>query len=497
MARKTIYLDSFCGMDTAAVVENGKICEFELERQNDDGLIGNIYKGRVCNVLNGMQAAFIDCGLERNCYISVENLFPNRNKYEGKEVDIPSMLDLHEGDEIMVQVLKPPVGNKGAKVTTCLSFVGKSLIYLPQTPFIGISRKIDDEELRKNLTFMAERLKRDNEGIIVRTAAPYANRTQLKDELTFHRNVCAKVLEEFPKAKVGALLHSEMPLPVRVLRDTISYNIDKIVVGNPALGERIQNINNLYPPRNRRSVVVHNTGRDMMHDLGLNKEIANIYAAKVPIENGANLVIERTEALTVIDVNTGKFVGNDSLEQTVYQTNIAAAREIARQVRLRNIGGIIVVDFIDMENVNHRNSLTLELEKALQDDKAKCRVLPMSEFGLIQFTRKRMGKSILDTFTKPCAYCKGEGHTRTNESILLSLRAKLLNALFEGNQSVYVDMNVDVANALLNWKEFAQDIFTRYPQAKVYIIPHRTYHEESFAVRCSTGDLPKNAVLLY
>ncbi len=500
MSRKTIYFDCFGGLDLAAVVENNKIREVDMERRVGEILVGSFFKGKVRNLLNGMQAAFIDCGLERNCYISAECLFPDRTRYEGGEIDIPSRLNLHVGDEIIVQVLKPPVGTKGAKVTTCLSFVGKSIIYMPETPFVGISRKIDDMELRKNLTFMAERLRTGDEGIIVRTAAPYSNRSQITDELAFHRNVYADIRKKFRTAPVGTLLHSDMPLPVRVLRDTLSLDIDKIVVGNAALGERIQTILKLYPLRSRRPVVVHDSGGDLFYEQGLTAEIAMMRSPKVPIDGGAYLIIEHTEALTVIDVNTGKFVGGDSLEQTVYQTNIAAAREIARQVQLRNIGGIVVVDFIDMTDANHRRNLVEELNNALRDDKAKCRVLPMSELGLVQFTRKRIGKSILDILTKPCRYCNGSGYARSAESVLLELRAKALELLNDGHGTLFADINFEIANRLTSWKEFVDDIKNRYPRARIYIVSHRTYHEETFTLRYDDSPavtVPDGAALLY
>ncbi len=499
MSRKTIYLDNYAGLDLAAVVEDDKICEFAIERREGENLVGNIYKGRVCNLLNGMQAAFIDCGLEKNCYISAECLFPDHTKYDG-EIDIPTRLNLKVGDEIIVQVVKPPIGNKGAKVTTCLSFVGKSIIYMPETSFIGISRKIRDEELRKNLIFTAGKLKRANEGIVLRTAAPYANRAQIEDELTFYRNLYENIKAKIEPTPPCSLVHSAIPLPVRILRDTLSQDIDKIYVGNDLLGERVKTIIEMYPPRSRRPLVVYKRGDDMFSETGISKAIAKLRSPRVDIEGGAYLIIERTEALTVIDVNTGKFVGGDSLEQTVYQTNIAAAREIARQVRLRNIGGIVVVDFIDMRNESHRASLVAELKKALDKDTSKCRVLPMSELGLVEFTRKRTGKSVLDVLTKPCPYCGGAGHTRTAESIILTVRGRLLNALEKGYRTVFVDLNVDTCAKIIEWREIVEDINQRYPQARVYLVPHRTYHEENFTVRYEEKQItatPDGAILLY
>lgn len=500
MARKSIYFDSQCGLASYAIAEEGKLKECAFEAEDNGNIVGNIYKGKVTNVLNGMQAAFINCGLEKNCYISVDGLCPDRSKYDGAEIDIPSTLNLNVGDEIMVQIVKPPVGKKGAKVTTNLSFVGKYTVYLPNTPFVGVSRKISDPELRKNLMFSAEREKKGNEGIIVRTAAPYAVRRDKLEEVNYYRKLYATVKSKFRTAAVGELLYSDSPLHMRVLRDNMVFDVEKIHVGTKALQESVSTILKLASPRNKIPVVLHDEGLDMYRTLGLHRQFLEMMQPKVELENGAYLVIEPTEALTVIDVNTGKFIGDDSLEHTVYYTNILAAREIARQVRLRNIGGIIVVDFIDMDDANHRKSLVEELEKALESDKAKCHVLPMSKFGLVEFTRKRIGPSTLSLMTKDCRYCRGAGYTRTHEFILFDLRAKLLELLSQGNHTVCIDMNFDLANKLVCWTEMVANVRALYPQARVYVTSHRTYHEETVTFRVEnspTVTLPEGTVLLY
>ncbi|MGN0813684.1 MAG: Rne/Rng family ribonuclease [Candidatus Coproplasma sp.] len=500
MSRKTLYFDSVCGTDSYAIVEDGKLNEFSYEPSDRPSIVGNIYKGKVTNVLNGMQAAFVNCGLERNCYISVEDLFPDHTKYDGKEVDIPTELKLNPGDEIMVQVVKAPVGKKGAKVTTNLSFVGKYTIYMPTTPFVGVSRKIADEELRKNLLYGAEKVKRGNEGLIVRTAAPYADRKEKLDELNYCRKLYQSVSAKFKSAAVGDLLYSDYPQYIRVLRDTMLFDVDKIHVGTPQLEKGVNEFIKLNPRGGRKPVILHDHGTDMFYSLGLAGQILSLTEPRVDLENGAYLIIEKTEALTVIDVNTGKFIGDDSLEHTVYCTNILAAREIARQVRLRNIAGIIVVDFIDMSNENHRKALVEELERALESDKAKCHVLPMSKIGLVEFTRKRVGTSIQSQLSRPCKHCNGSGHTRIPEFTLMDLRARLLDLLHKGNKAVCIDMNFEVANRLLNWKECIEDIKNSYPQARVYITAHRTFHEDAISFRVEnspTISLPEGTVLLY
>lgn len=494
MSKKTLYFDSFCGYYISAVTESGKIIDFNFEKRDTGVAVGNVYKGRVESVLPGMQAAFVNCGLKKNCYLSAGEFFPDRDKYFDSDLPVPDMPQLHVGDELLVQVVKLPAGAKGAKVTSHISIVGKSLIYMPKTPIIGVSRKISDAELRKNLTYAAKRLLDDWDGLVVRTAAPYAKRKQVEEEFSYLKNMYAEIEAAFPHAPVGALLYADFALPIRVLRDTLSSDIDSIVVGSEHLASLVENIVKLYPPRTQRPVILHNTGRDMMDELGISEQFLSITSPRVELENGAYLIIEHTEALTVIDVNTGRFTGDDSLEQTVYYTNILAAREIARQVRLRNIGGIVVVDFIDMETAAHREALVGELERALKDDKAKCRVSPMSKLGLVEFSRKRIGLSTLSQIVKPCKHCGGSGKTRTPEFIIVGLRARLLNMYAQGAGDIRIDMNNEIFARLMDWQEMREDLRAHAKGAKIYAVPHRTYNEEKINVKAAPFNVPYDAV---
>lgn len=491
MSLKTLYFDSFCGYNVSAVTEDGKICEFNFEKRQEGCAVGNVYKGRVEKILPGMHAAFINCGLKKNCYLSADDYYPEREALS----DIPrrELPELHEGDEIMVQVVKLPVGAKGARVSARLAIVGKSLIFMPDTPFIGVSRKISDPELRKNLVYSAERLKEPEEGLIVRTAAPYSKRNQIEEEYSYLKNLWRGINNTFPEAKVGQLLYTDFALPVRVLRDTLSGDIDSIVVGSQILLKVIEKIVNLYPPRTRRPVILHDTGRDMMDELGISKQFLEIISPRAELENGGYIIIEPTEALTVIDVNTGSFTGDDNLEQTVYYTNILAAREIARQVRLRNIGGIVVVDFIDMQLEEHKKALKEELEKALSADSAKCVVSPVSRLGLIEFSRKRTGISPLPLMVRPCRHCGGKGYTRTDEFLIIGLRANLLNLFSQGVESVRIDLNNELCAKLVEWKEMRRDLHA-HTKGQIYAVPHRTYHEEKIVIKPFPFNIPYDAV---
>lgn len=499
MQRK-IYFDSQYGIEAYALCEDGKLSDICVERAATGAVIGNIYKGRVTNVLNGMQAAFVDCGLERHCYLSAADIAADKSRPENGETDIPLTFNLHEGDEILVQVTKAAQGKKGAKVTTNLSFVGKYIVYLPTTPFVGISAKISDAELRKNLLFSAKKQLYEGEGIIVRTAAPYAVISDKKNEINYFRKLYKTLLSRFAEAPVGEILYSDSPLYMRVLRDLMLRGGDEIHVGNDELYDDVMALAlNYSVPQNVR-LIKHDPHTDLFYSEGISAQLNNVLSSKAELANGAYLIIDRTEALTVIDVNTGKFTGDDSLEQTVYRTNVLAAHEIARQINLRNLGGLFVVDFIDMNEENHRKAIVDELEKALRADKSKCRVLPMSKFGLVEFTRKRSGVAAADLLLKNCSACGSVGIMRSHESILMEFRARLLETLASGASAVCVDLNFEVANFLMSYTALKENVAKLYPQARVYIIFHRTYREDCMYFRRVDSPnfaLPEGTVLLY
>lgn len=497
---KKIYFDDQYGMQSYVLEEDGEICDCSLERSALGAALGNVYKGRVTDVLNGMQAAFIDCGLERHCYISVADMYADGKLPEGGEIDIPSALNLHEGDEILVQIIKTPQGKKGAKVTTNLSFVGKYIVYFPTTSVIGVSAKIADAELRKNLTYSAKSIVNDGEGIIVRTAAPYALRRVKLNEIDYYRKLYKNITERFKTAEVGELLYSDSPLHIRILRDLMLNAGDEIHVGSKELYDSVKEITSSYSTGANIEVILHDPHTDMMYSEGISEKLLKSMQSKIELKNGAYLVIDRTEALTVIDVNTGKFTGDDSLEQTVYYTNALATREIARIIKLRNLGGLFVVDFIDMTEENHRKAIVEELEKALKRDKGRCKVLPMSKFGLVEFSRKRTGAPTDDITLRTCKTCGGGGVFRSFESILCEFRARLLEMLGRGATTVFADLNFDVANTLMSYEAMKKNIAELYPLARVYVIFHRTYRDDCMYFReivSPVFSLPDGAVLLY
>ncbi len=499
--KKEWFMDRYCGEQFAALVENGRLTEFSCEKEPRTSCAGNIYKGKVVNVLSGMNAAFVNCGLARNCYLSMEETYTDYSKYDGTLGNANPTLDLKVGDEIIVQVTKPPRGTKGAKVTTHLSFVGKLIIYLPNTDFLGISRKITDEEVRAQLLDTAEKLRKNHdEGYIVRTQAPFASPKKLKAETEYLKKLYAEMAEFAKKAPVGALLYEDDDLPERVMRDCYGEEIQAIHVGDRDLYERLLQLAKLRGDIPERKIEFYAGERAMMKEYGISPLVYETAMPVVPLENGGSLVVEHTEALTVIDVNTGSYVGENNLEETVFAVNLAAAKEIARQARLRNIGGIVVVDFIDMAEEAHKEAVTEELKKHLAADKAKCNVLPMSELCLTQFTRKRVGREAYSYLEKTCPHCGGVGYVHEDIFVITRIRTALLDCFADGYNAATVELNARIMKKILDERVFTIEARTRWKTKRIYFIPHKTYKEDHFTVR---GDnervltLPKNAQILY
>ena len=501
--KKEWFFDRYCGQQFAALTEDGKLAEYAVEKEGHGEIVGNIYKGKVTNVLAGMNAAFISCGLQKNCYLSMEETYTDYTKYDGTPVRTDNKpLNLKVGDEIIVQVTKPPRGNKGAKVTTHLSFVGKCLIYLPNTDFLGISRKIVNETEREKLLKIADKMRGGNEkdGFIVRTQAPFATQKQLKVEAKYLKELCATTLEFAKNAPVGALLYEDEELPLRTLRDCFGDEISAIHVGDEELYQRLLKIIRIRKDIPERKLIKYTGERAMMKEYGITSLVYNASNPTVPLENGGYIVIEHTEAMTVIDVNTGSYIGDKNLEDTVFAVNLAAAKEIAMQVRFRNIGGIVVVDFIDMVDEAHKEAVTNELKLHLSKDKAKCNVLPMSELCITQFTRKRVGRNMLSFLVKPCACCEGKGHVHNDVFVITRLRASILDCFAEGYTSAIVELNEDIMKKILREGLFSIEAKNRWKDKRVYFIPHKTYKEECYTVRGETAtvlDLPDKAQILY
>ena len=483
--KKEWFLDRYCGQQFAALLENGQLAEFSAEDEPRVACVGNIYKGKVVNVVAGMNAAFIQCGLTRNCYLSTEDSYTDYTKYDGTMslMNVENH-DLKEGDEVIVQISQPERGNKGAKVTKNLSFVGKNLIYLPNTSFLGISRKITDEAQREKLLSTVEKMRdTQDEGFIIRTQATLATQKQLKTEADYLKKLHLSMQEKAKDAPIGTVLYEDEDLPVRIVRDSIGESVTAFHVGDEDLYQRLLSLIRLNGNISEKKLIKYNGERSMYKVYGITPLIYDAARPTVPLENGAHLVIEHTEAMTVIDVNTGSFTGKKNLKDTVLETNLVAAKEIARQMRLRNVGGIVAVDFIDMANEEDRIAVNEELKKYLALDNTKCNVLPMNELCVTTFTRKRVGNEVLAYLVKPCSSCSGMGHVHEDIFVITRIRAALLDCFADGNTVAVVDVNAHIMKKILHEKLFSIEMKGRWKDKQIYLIPHKTFKEDYFTVR--------------
>ncbi len=501
--KKEWFFDCYCGRQFVALLEDGKLAEFSSEKENDGEIVGNIYKGKVMNILTGMNVAFVACGLDRNCYLSLEESHDDYSKYDSAldKENTPSA-ELKVGDEILVQVTKPPRGNKGAKVTMDLSLVGKNLIYLPRTKFVGISRKITDEKTRERILAETNKLRdeKSGEGVIVRTQAPLASSRKLKREWQFLRKLWLDLLERAKTAPVGQVLHKDLDLPLRVVRDSLGEELVAIHVADKELYERLLQLIRMQKDIPERKLVLYDSDRSMYRGYGISEIIYDSVRPEVALDNGGYIVIDQTEAMTVVDVNTGSFVGENNHEQTVFEVNVEAAKEIARQVRLRNIGGLVVVDFIDMLDEAHKEKVTEVLRESLALDKAKCNVLPMSEFCLTQFTRKRVGNTSASYLIKTCPHCKGNGYVHSDFFVVSRIRSEILEVFANGFSSAIVELNDGLMQRILSEGLFSGEVNGKWKNRRVYLVPHRTYKDEYFTVRGDNAEvltLPDKAKILY
>jgi ribonuclease G len=414
----------------AAVVENGVLQELLLERANRRGLISNIYKGKVARVLPGMQAAFIDIGLDRTAFLHATDIVAP--PLDGAEIEAPRPENVRqlvsEGDEILVQVLKDPLGTKGARLTTYVTLPSRFLVYMPKGRGVGVSARIENESERQRLREAVQLFAEPGEGggWIVRTAAEDCGIEALRADMLFLRRLWDVVSSRGSRAEAGALVHEDLPLELRMLRDQLGQHVDRVLVDSPAAHARMVEFARTFMPDSAGRIELNGANRPIFDVYGIDEEINRALDRKVPLKSGGYLMIDQTEALTTIDVNTGAFVGHRNLEDTIFRTNLEAAVAIARQLRLRNLGGIIIVDFIDMQDEEHRRQVLQALEKALAADHAKTHVSAVSQLGLVEMTRKRIRESLEHLMCRACPTCEGRGYVKTAETVAYEIFREVL-----------------------------------------------------------------------
>ncbi|MBM96918.1 MAG: ribonuclease G [Oceanospirillaceae bacterium] len=406
------------------VVENGVLQEIFIERTNHRGIVGNIYKGKVARVLPGMQAAFVDIGLERAAFIHVGEL-------GAADSQTPINQLLHEGQSLVVQVTKDPIGAKGARLTTQLTIPSRYLVYMPGASHVGVSQRIEDDDERDRLKSLVASCM-DQEGLtgeagfILRTAAEGVGEDEILADTRYLRRLWRKLEERIAEFSPPAVVYDELPLFLRTLRDYARPGIDKILVDSRETYQRIQQFAQQYVPEMEENVTYYHGPRPIFELYSVEDEIQRALERNVPLKSGGYLVIDQTEAMTTIDVNTGGFVGRRNLEETIYKTNLEAATTIGRQLRLRNLGGIIILDFIDMTDSEHQRQVLRMLDKVLEKDHAKTKISGVSELGLVEMTRKRTRESLEHMLMEPCKACDGRGSVKTAETVCYEIFREIL-----------------------------------------------------------------------
>ncbi len=407
-----------------AVVENGAVQELHIERALERGLVGNVYLGKVVRVLPGMQSAFIDIGLERAAFLHVADLNP------GPKTDaplVPIERQVFEGQTLTVQVIKDAIGTKGARLSSQVSIAGRLLVFLPHDNHIGISQKIGSAELRESLRARVTALAADGGGgFILRTNAEEAGDEELADDIAYLRRTWATIRERALRQPPGTLLHQDLTLAERVLRDLANEQTAGIRIDSRMQFEALQRFGAEYTPGSVGKLELYRGERPIFDLFGIEEEIQRALARRVDLKSGGYLIIDQTEALTTIDVNTGGFVGARNFDDTIFKTNLEAAGAMARQLRLRNLGGIIIADFIDMTNEAHQQAVLAELKKQLARDRTRTTVSGFTQLGLVEMTRKRTRESLAHMLCEPCPTCQGRGQVKTARSVCYDILREIL-----------------------------------------------------------------------
>ncbi len=408
-----------------AVIENGVLQEVIIERTRERGMVGNIYKGEVCRVLPGMQAAFVDIGLPRAAFLHLSDLCSKELEKKGSE-NIEHYL--HEGQHILVQVLKDPLGSKGARITMEVSIPSRFQVYMPYGSCSGVSQRIECESERVRLRACLEAFREEHQcgGFIARTAAECVEEPILVADMLFLLKLWESIAEKISGAKPKQFIHKDLPLSVRTLRDLYKEGIDRVRVDSRETYHRLLEFAEVFVPE-IVPAIEHYTGECPVFDIyNVEDEIKKALERKVKLKSGGHLVFDQTEAMTTVDVNTGGYVGGRNLEETIFKTNLEAAQTIARQLRLRNLGGIIIIDFIDMNSEDHKKQVLKALERHLEKDRAKTKITEVSILGLVEMTRKRTRESLEHILCEPCCACGGRGVLKTPESICLEIFREII-----------------------------------------------------------------------
>lgn len=496
-----------------ALLDNHAAVEFYIDHKSDTDIVGNIYKGRVTRVLPGMQVAFVDIGLEKAGFLYVSDVdiidimeeheillnkketieedgeykeetgFPKKRRDSDRSYLIEDVLQ--EGQEILVQVSKNPIGTKGARITTYVTLPGRYLVFMPTIDHIGISRRIEGDSERKRLKKLIQEIRRPGVGYIVRTVGAGKDKIEFESDINFLAKLWTDIKSKAENSKIPALIYKDLDLIYRTLRDLFTQDIDQLIVDSPEVYERCLNFTESYMP-DRKSRVKLYEGKELIFDAyGLEMEIEKALGRKVWLKSGGNITIDQTEALVAIDVNTGKYVGKQDPEETILKTNLEAVKEIVCQLRLRNIGGLIVIDFIDMGRAISKEKVYQALEQALKTDRSRTNILKISELGLVEMSRQRVRESIMDILCQPCSYCDGKGSIKSSKTICYEVFNGIQRAIGTSSSNkkrILVNVHPQVADLLLGGESIHLDRMERKLDKKIIVKADYDMHQEQYQI---------------
>jgi ribonuclease G len=488
-----------------ALVEDGLLGELYIERKRERGIAGNIYKGRVERVLPGMQAAFVNIGAEKSAYLHVSDVrgTPDDLKRlfsgdagKGSDDEDDEEADrkrahggariedlLKEGQEIVVQVTKEPISTKGARTTRYVSLPGRHLVFMPTVDHIGISRRIASDKERRRLREIVESMRPPGSGFIVRTVAENVSEKELKSDMEFLIKLWNEIVKRSESGRCPALIYNDLDLLLRTVRDMFTPDVEKLIIDSRAEYDRVKKFIAALMPDFTGHIELYEGADPIFDGYGIEIEIDRALERKVWLKSGGYLIVDEMEALTAIDVNTGRFVGKSSLEDTITKTNLEACREVAEQLRIRSIGGMIVVDFIDMDRPHNREKVTRAFNEHLRRDRAKATVTRISELGLIEMTRKRTRESLLHNLTEPCTYCEGKGYTKSRHTIAYELLREIRRQgdLIESD-TIIIEAHPTVAEVLSGTdRGFIEDLEKRL-QKRLVVKARGSFHMEDFEI---------------
>ena len=482
-----------------ALLENRQVSEISVDRIKDRGVTGNIYKGKVVRVLPGMQAAFVEIGQERAAFLHASDIVLDMGEYAemlseaeiNGDDEFPMMTSsghaiedlLKEGQEVLVQVTKEPIGTKGARVTAYITLPGRMLVLMPNLVKVGVSRRIQDPEERERLRSIITALKPGGVGFIVRTAAEGASEEEIRQDMDFLVRLWDTIKKRRPRSRAPSLLYAELDLTFRILRDLYSSDIDAIYVDSKEEYKKLVDFTRKFMPGLKDALSLYEDDEPIFEHFGVELEINRALGKKIWLKSGGYIVIDQTEALTAIDVNTGRFVGRRNLEDTIVKTNMEAVQEVVYQLRLRNIGGLIIIDFIDMEKFSNRKKVFSSLEEALKEDRAKSTILQISELGLVEMTRKRTRDNLASIMTEPCPYCEGKGLIKSLRTIVYDIfrQVKRESSILEGKRVVLM-VHPKVADLLYEEEREYLEALEKRIKKKVVVKTDYNMHQEQYQI---------------